>query len=65
MYKLRSLPIEKFKKRFREMYNFANDEKKEMIHLFEEGVDEHILKVDSFIEKTRRKMQLDEVFELV
>ena len=63
---LRSLPIEEFKKRFSEMYDSANDdEKEEIIRLFEEGVDEHILKIDSFIEETKIKMKLDETLELV
>jgi hypothetical protein len=58
---IRYLPIKEFKKRFSEMYDFANDdEKEEIIRLFEEGVDEHISKVDSFIEETRMMMKLDE-----
>ena len=65
MRSIRYLPVKEFKKRFSEIYDSANgDEKIEIIRLFEEGVDEHILKVDSFIEETRRMMKHDEMLEL-
>jgi len=60
MIAIRYLPIEKFKNRFREMYDSANDEEKEqIIRLFEEGVDKHVSKVDSFIEETTMKLELE------
>ena len=63
---LRSLPIEEFKKCFCEMYGSANDnEREEIIRSFKKSTNEHILKVDTFIEKTRRMMKLDEALELV
>jgi hypothetical protein len=66
MIAIRTLPIEKFKIRFSEMYDSANDEeKREIIRLFEEGIDEHILKVDSFIEKTTKMLKGNEMFEFV
>ena len=61
---IRYLPVEEFEKRFKKMYDSANDtEREEMIHLFEKGVDEHILKVDSFIEETMKLMKHDEMLE--
>ena len=67
MMSIRYVPIKEFKKHFCEMYDSANDdEKEEMIRLFEEGVDEHILRIDTFIEETRMMMKLEEeVLELV
>ena len=65
MIAIRYLPIEKFKKRFSEMYDTANDdEKKEIIRLFEKGVDEHIMKIDSFIKETKMKLKHEEMLEL-
>ena len=62
---IRGLPIEKFKKRFNEMYNSANDEeKKEIIRLFEEGTDELISRLDAFIEETTRMIEHDKMREL-
>jgi len=64
MIAIRYMPIEKFKKRFNEMYDSANNEEKEqIIRLFEEGIDEHIFKIDSFIEETTMKLKLDEILE--
>jgi len=64
MIAIRYLPTEKFKKRFSEMYHIASDEeKKEMIRLFEDGVDEHISKIDSFIEETTMMLKHEEMFE--
>ena len=62
---LRSLPLEEFEKRFNEMYYPANDdEKDEIIRLFEKGVDEHIMKVDSFIKETKMKLKHEEMLEV-
>ena len=58
---LRSLPIEEFKKRFSEMYDSANDgERDEIIRSFKKNTEEHILKVDSFIEETMKIMKHNE-----
>ena len=62
---IRGLPIEKFKKRFNEMYDTANEEeKKEIIRLFEEGTDEFISRLDAFIEETKRMIEHDKMREL-
>ena len=62
---IRYLPIEKFQKRFNEIYDTASDsEKNEIIRLFEKGVDEHIQKVDSFIEETTMMLKHDEICDL-
>ena len=64
MKSIQYLPVKEFKKHFSKMYDSAsNDEKEDMIRLFEEGIDEHILKIDSFIEETRMKMKFDEMLE--
>ena len=63
---LHSLSIEEFKKRFSEMYGSANDnEKGKIMRSFKRRTNEHILKVDTFIEETRRRMKLDEALEIV
>ena len=55
---------EEFKTHFKELYQSANDDDKdEMIRLFENGVEKHISKIDSFIEKTTLKLKFDEMFE--
>ena len=62
---IRGLPIEKFKNRFNEIYDIANDEeKKEIIRLFEEGTDELVSRIDSFIEETTKMLELDNALEL-
>jgi len=62
--KICSLPIRKFEKRFNEMYDSANDvEKDEIIRSFKKSTNEHIKKVDAFIEETTKMLELDNVLE--
>ena len=64
MKSIQYLPVKEFKKHFSKMYDSVNnDEKEEMICLFEKGIDEHILRIDSFIEETKMKMKFNEMFE--
>jgi len=62
---LRSLPLEEFEVRFGEMYDAASDEEKdEMLRSFKKGTDKLVAKIDTFIEKTRRMLKHDEMYEL-
>jgi len=58
--KISSLPIRKFEKRFNEMYDVANEaEKDEIIRSLKKSTNEHIKKVDAFIEETTRIFNLE------